>query len=96
MPALPQRADRLGDHLIVCGDGPLAYRITEELTSRYSEQVTVILPSAHRGHGPDIGQLPGVRIIVREELTSQAFADAQITSARALALLRQDDVGNCR
>ena len=33
MPALPRRADRLGDHLIVCGDGSLAYRITEELTS---------------------------------------------------------------
>ena len=44
MPALPRRADRRGDHLIVCGDGPLSYRITEELTSRYGEHVTVILP----------------------------------------------------
>jgi hypothetical protein len=35
MPALSQR---LGDHLIVCGDGPLAYRITEELTSRYGSR----------------------------------------------------------
>jgi hypothetical protein len=33
MLALPRRADRHGDHFIVCGDGPLAYRITEELTS---------------------------------------------------------------
>jgi hypothetical protein len=53
MPALPRRADPRGDHLIVCGDGPLSYRITEELTSRYGEQVTVILPdrrflSVHR------------------------------------------------
>jgi hypothetical protein len=38
MPALPRRADRRGDHLIVCGDGPLSYRITEELTSRYGER----------------------------------------------------------
>ena len=42
MPAQPRRADRRGDHLIVCGDGPLSYRITEELTSRYGERVTVI------------------------------------------------------
>jgi len=41
MPELPRHADRRGDHLIVCGDGPLSYRITEELTSRYGERVTV-------------------------------------------------------
>jgi hypothetical protein len=55
MPALPEAS-----HLIVCGDGPLAYRITEELTSRYGEQVTVILPSRRRNHGPQIGGLPRV------------------------------------
>jgi hypothetical protein len=45
MPALPGRADRRSGHFIVCGDGPLSFRITEELTSRYGERVTVILPS---------------------------------------------------
>jgi Trk K+ transport system NAD-binding subunit len=94
MPALPQRADRLGDHLIVCGDGPLAYRITEELTSRYGEQVTVILPSSHRNHGPQISALPGVRVLEHPELSSRAFTDADVGSARALAVLWQDDVGN--
>ena len=59
MPALPRRADRRGDHLIVCGDGPLAYRVTEELTSRYGERVTVILPSRQRHHGPRLAALPG-------------------------------------
>jgi hypothetical protein len=44
MPALARRTDRHGDHFVVCGDGPLAYRVTEELTSRYGEQVTVVLP----------------------------------------------------
>ena len=91
MPALSQR---LGDHLIVCGDGPLAYRITEELTSRYGEQVTVILPSRRRNHGPQISALPRVRILEHPELSSQAFADADIGSARALAVVWQDDVGN--
>jgi hypothetical protein len=57
MPALPRRADRRGDHLIVCGDGPLSFRITEELTSRYGERVTVILPSRRRNHGPQISAL---------------------------------------
>src|SRR5580693_1112393 len=56
MPAVPQRP---GDHLIVCGDGPLAYRILEY-----------------------------------PELSSQAFTDADVPSARALAIVWQDDVGN--
>jgi Trk K+ transport system NAD-binding subunit len=94
MPALPRRADRHGDHLIVCGDGPLAYRITEELTSRYSEQVTVVLPSRQRNYGPQISALPLVRVLEHPELSSQAFTDADVPSARALAIVWQDDVGN--
>jgi Trk K+ transport system NAD-binding subunit len=94
MPALPRRADRRGDHLIVCGDGPLAYRITEELTSRYGERVTVILPSRRRNHGPQISALAGVQVLEHPELSSQAFSDADVQSARALAVLWQDDVGN--
>jgi len=94
MPALPRRADRRGDHLIVCGDGPLAYRITEELTSRYGERVTVILPSRQRNHGPRLAALPGVRVLEHPELSTEAFADAGVSSARALAVVWQDDVGN--
>lgn len=90
MPALPQR----GGHLIVCGDGPLSYRITEELTSRYGERVTVILPSRRRNHGPQISALARVRVLEYPELSSQAFTDADVASARALAVVWQDDVGN--
>jgi len=93
MPGLPRRADRRGDHLIVCGDGSLAYRITEELTSRYGEQVTVILPSRRRNYGPQIAELSRVRVLEYPELTSQAglagsfLADAeQDGQARVLAL----------
>src|ERR1700684_772668 len=82
------------NHLIVCVDDMLAFRVAQELTSRYRERVTAILPSKRQGQGPHIDRLPGARVIERDELTSQAFTDAQITSARALALLRQDDVGN--
>jgi len=81
-------------HLLICGDDKLAHQVARELTTRYRERVTVILPSKRHGHGPQIDRLPGVRVLERDELTSQAFTDAQITSARALALLRQDDVGN--
>jgi len=94
MPALAGRAERHGDHFIVCGDGPLAYRITEELTSRYDERVTVLLPSRQRNYGPQIGALPGVRVLEHPELSIQAFTDAGVQSARALAVVWQDDVGN--
>ena len=94
MPALPQRADRRGDHLIVCGDGPLSYRITEELTSRYGQRVTVILPDRLHNHGPQISALPRVRVLEYPELSSQAFTDAGVQSAQALAVVWQDDVGN--
>ena len=94
MPAEPRRADRRGDHLIVCGDGPLSYRITEELTSRYGERVTVILPDRRNHHGPQISALPRVRVLEYPELSSQAFTDADVQSAWALAVVWQDDVGN--
>jgi Trk K+ transport system NAD-binding subunit len=68
--------------------------MVEELTVRYGQQVTVILPSAHRGHGPIMARLPGVRLIERPDLDHQAFLAADLPSARALALLRQDDLGN--
>jgi Trk K+ transport system NAD-binding subunit len=79
---------------VVCGDGPLSYRITEELTSRYGERVTVILPSRRRNYGPQISALSRVKVLEHPELSSQAFTDADVQSARALAVLWQDDVGN--
>ncbi len=90
MPALPPT----GNHLIVCGDGPLAYRITLELTSRYGETVVVVLPSLLRNHGPQIGALSGVTVLEREELTTETFAETGVASARALALVGQDDMDN--
>ncbi|MGO8886550.1 MAG: NAD-binding protein [Streptosporangiaceae bacterium] len=82
------------DHLVVCGDGALAARMVEELTVRYGEQVTVVLPSVSRGYGQQISRLPGVRVIERAELDHRAFLDADVPAARALAILNQDDLGN--
>jgi Trk K+ transport system NAD-binding subunit len=90
-----ERRMRAGrDHLVVCGDDALASRMVEELTLRYGEEVTVILPSAERGQGPRIARLPGVRLIERAELDDQAFLAADVPAARGIALLHQDDLGN--
>jgi Trk K+ transport system NAD-binding subunit len=91
MPAPPPT----GNHVIVCGDSPLAYGIALELTSRYGEEVVVVvLPDRSRNHGPQIAGLPGVSVLERADLTSETFADAGVASARAVALVAQDDLGN--
>jgi Trk K+ transport system NAD-binding subunit len=81
-------------HLIVCGDDALAMRIVEELTVRYDEEVTVILPSARRERGPMIARFPNVRLVERAELDHQAFLAAGLRTARAVALVKQDDLSN--
>jgi Trk K+ transport system NAD-binding subunit len=91
-PARRQRARR--DHLVVCGGDALAFRMVEELTVRYGERVTVILCSASRSHGPQITALPGVRVVERPEADRAALLEADLGSARGLALLDQDDLGN--
>ena len=82
------------DHLIVCGEDALASRVAEELTTRYGQPVTVLLRSQDQGLGPRIARLPRVQVIERVELDSAAFTAARVESARALALLGQDDLGN--
>jgi Trk K+ transport system NAD-binding subunit len=82
------------DHLVVCGDDALALRIVEELTVRYGEEVTVILRSAQRERGPQIARLPRVRLVERAELDHQAFLAAGLRTARAVALVSQDDLSN--
>jgi Trk K+ transport system NAD-binding subunit len=93
VPPVPLVAARR-DHLIVCGEDALAGRVIEELATRYGESVTVLLRSHHQGHGPRIAGLPQVRVIERAELDGDAFNVARVQSARALALLGQDDLGN--
>jgi Trk K+ transport system NAD-binding subunit len=83
-----------GSHFIVCGDNPLAFRIARELTRRYGENVVVVLADKSMSHGPQIAALPGVTVREHGALTSEAFTDAGITSARALALVGPDDLAN--
>jgi len=54
----------------------------------------VVLPSKQRNYGPQISALPGVNVREHPELTIAAFKDAGVETARALAVVWQDDVGN--
>ena len=83
-----------GSHFIVCGDNPLAYRIARELTRRYEQAVVVILADKLKNHGPQIAALPGVTVHEHAALTSEAFAGADVASARAMALVGPDDLEN--
>jgi len=92
---LPMPAPSMtGNHLIVCGDGSLAYRITSELTTRYGEDVVVVVPDPARNHGPFMAALPRVTMLSHAALTSEAFTDAGIDTARGLALVGSDDLEN--
>jgi Trk K+ transport system NAD-binding subunit len=65
-----------------------------ELVTRISDEVTVILPSVEKNHGPRIAALPKVRVIEAPELSEGAFLAAGVEQASAVALVGQDDVGN--
>jgi len=90
----PDWVSPTGNHLIVCGDTPLAYRIARELTVRYAESVVVVLADRAKNHGPQLSGLPGVTVLERPELSVDALADAGVTTARAAALVGWDDLDN--
>jgi Trk K+ transport system NAD-binding subunit len=81
-------------HLVVCGDTPLAFRLADELATRYLQDVTVILPSKKRNHGPQIARLPRVKVHEAPELNDEAFRDVNAEAARAVALVGNSEVGN--
>ncbi|MGH8879789.1 MAG: NAD-binding protein, partial [Stackebrandtia sp.] len=92
--SLRPNRNRYRDHVIVCGDDGMAFRLVEELVFRHRENVTVILPSRRQNHGPQISRVPTVRVVENDQLDADAFSSARITQAKALALMAQDDVGN--
>ncbi len=94
MAALPRPV--AGRKFIVCGSSSLAFRLADELTTGYHANVTVILPDPASFRGPGIGQLPHVRVIVSPAYDVQAFRDAGLTTADAVALVLGDDLVNIR
>ena len=83
-----------GNHFIVCGDTPLAYRLIRELTHRYHESVIVVMPSRLQNHGPRIAAISGITVLERPELTSGALREAGVATARAAAMVAWDDLAN--
>ena len=83
-----------GNHLIVCGATPLAYRLIRELTHRYHESVVVVIPGRLQNHGPRIAAISGITVLERAELTSAALREAGVATARAAAMVGWDDLAN--
>lgn len=79
---------------VVCGDTPLAYRLVNELVTRFGGDVTVILPHRDGNQGPLLAGLPNVRLVEAARPDDAALRAAGITEALSLALVDQDDVGN--
>ena len=79
---------------IICGDTPLAYRIADELISRYRVKVTVMLTDDRGADALLIARLPGVVIKAVPELNAAAFREANLTTADAVAIVTSDDVAN--
>ncbi len=68
--------------------------MAEELTARYGLAVTAIVPSTADRHAARLTVMPGVRVLERAVLDSDAFLDAGLPTARGLAILHEDDLGN--
>lgn len=83
-------------HFVVCGDSPLAYRVTLALSTRYEGDVTVIMPDKKSRYGEWIASLDAshVHIVEAPHPDERALFAAGILSADAVALLDQDDGGN--
>ncbi|WP_406294801.1 NAD-binding protein [Embleya sp. NBC_00888] len=86
-------------HLVVCGDDALAQRLSYELAHVYGEHVTVLLPSVHRNHGPQIDDLArggglSVSVVEAAEPDDDALRSAGVSGAMALALVYRDDRAN--
>ncbi len=52
------------------------------------------MPSRKRHYGPQIAAVNGVRVVEADRLDEDAFRAAKVESARAVAFVDQDDVGN--
>jgi Trk K+ transport system NAD-binding subunit len=80
---------------IVCGSNPMAFRLADELTTRYDVRVTAILPPPgndiwnHR-----IRRLAEVEVVEAEELDADALQRAGLADAAAIGLIQSDDGGN--
>ena len=81
-------------HFVVCGDTPMAYRLTEELITQYDGLVVAIVHDPTSPWVERMRDLTGVEITVAGRLDREAFAAARLDEAEALALADQEDAAN--
>jgi Trk K+ transport system NAD-binding subunit len=79
---------------VVCGDDSLAYRLAEELANRHHGDVTVIVQSRTSRYGTLITRLPGVHVLEADRAHPEAFAEVDLATVDALALVESNDVAN--
>jgi Trk K+ transport system NAD-binding subunit len=91
---VPPQPGEPADHVVICGANALTSRMAEELTARYGLTVTAVVPSAADRHAVRMTAMPGVRLLERPVLDNEAFLDAGLPTARGLAILNEDDLGN--
>jgi Trk K+ transport system NAD-binding subunit len=94
-PAPAQRRP-VSAHFVICGFDGLAYRLAEQLTTRYDTDVVVVM-TAEQQRQPaarDFSELDRVRVVVVERIGEPALERADLADAAGLALTAQDDVGN--
>ncbi|MCO5993344.1 NAD-binding protein [Actinoallomurus rhizosphaericola] len=91
---VPRLRSPVRGRLIICGDTPLAFRLADELSTRYLQDVTVIVPTRRRNHAPQISELPRVRVHEAAELNDETFRAVHVESALAVALVSNSEVGN--
>jgi Trk K+ transport system NAD-binding subunit len=81
-------------HFVINGFDGLAYRLAEELTTRYGADVVMLMTPEQMRAGRDFTELANVRVVVADRIDERAFEKAELPTAAGLALTLQDDVGN--
>lgn len=97
-PTRPEPPAGSAGRMIVCGNDPLTHRLALELIHLYGERVTLIIPDAAAGHGPQLTALAAinaendqVRVIPNRQPDENTLLGAGVADAQALALVLDDD-----
>ncbi|WP_285103652.1 NAD-binding protein [Promicromonospora sp. MEB111] len=81
-------------HYVVVGDGPLAFRLTRALSTRFRGTVAVLVPDRTSRYAQEMAVLDGVDVLGAERVDERALLAAGTDRAAAAALVDQDDGGN--
>lgn len=81
-------------HYVVVGDGPLAFRLTRALSTRYRGTVSVIVPDRTSRYAQEMESLDRVVLVETDRVDEKVLTAAGADRATAAALVDQDDGGN--